>query len=82
MLLVAPASCWHVREAEGGVEVRSETWRLRTKGLADLMGRRADVVSRRARRGGELRQSDSEFLAELERVDEGKSQALRGRRVQ
>jgi hypothetical protein len=55
-----------------------ERWRIRAGEIARMVGRRPEVVSRWARRGGELRRSDAGFAAELERVDDAVSRALRG----
>jgi REP element-mobilizing transposase RayT len=47
-----------------------ERWEQSTKRLADLLGRRADVVSRWVRWGGELRQTDNAFRLDFEALDE------------
>jgi hypothetical protein len=47
-----------------------ERWEQSTKRLADLLGRRADVVSRWVRWGGELRQTDKAFRLDFEALDE------------
>lgn len=51
------------------VAVGVERWRQGTKGLADLLGRRADVVSRWVRWGAERRQADDAFGRDYEALD-------------
>ena len=57
--------------------VAAERWRLRTGALARLFGRRADVVTRWAKRAGELRVEDAGFREAYETLDA--SLAKRGR---
>ena len=53
-----------------------ERWRIRSGQLSELVGRRPEVVSRWARRGGELRLSDPSFAAALDEADTTVSRAL------
>ena len=52
------------RQLLAGVAV--ERWRIRTGALARLFGRRADVVTRWAKRAGELRVENAEFCEALD----------------
>jgi hypothetical protein len=46
-----------------------ERWEQSSKQLGGLLGRRADVVSRWVRWGGERRQTDDAFRREYEALD-------------
>ena len=54
-----------------------ERWGQSTKRLADLVGRRADVVSRWVRWGGERRQTDEAFRLEFDALDESLATVLK-----
>ena len=60
------------------VAVGIERWRQSTKELADLMGRRADVVSRWVRWGAERRRGDEAFRREYEGLDVALDVAVNG----
>ena len=59
------------------VALGAERWGQGTKRLADLLGRRADVVSRWVRWGGERRQTDEAFRLDFEALDESLATALK-----
>jgi len=54
-----------------------ERWGQSTKQLADLLSRRADVVSRWVRWGGERRQTDEAFRVDFEALDAALDKDLR-----
>ncbi len=52
-----------------------ERWRMSTKSLADLVGRRADVVTRWVRRGTEIRLTDERYRERYEALDTAMARA-------
>jgi REP-associated tyrosine transposase len=55
-----------------------ERWRVGTKALAQLVGRRADVVTRWCRMGAELRQTDTAFRSRYDELDQRLAAAVGG----
>ncbi|MCP4896880.1 MAG: hypothetical protein GY906_07880 [bacterium] len=52
-----------------------ERWKVSTKSLADLVGRRADVVTRWVRSGTEIRLTDEQFRERYEALDAAMARA-------
>jgi len=53
-----------------------ERWGIATKSVADLLGRRGDVVSRRVRWGVERREADGAFRQAYDSLDRALSKRL------
>jgi hypothetical protein len=77
--MVKHGTDWEVnRERYMLAALAVERWRLGTKALAPLVGRRADVVTRWARMGAALRQADAAFRSRYDELDQRLAEAVGG----